>query len=72
MTTPLPIPMQQDLMHVTQAEIARTSRHAAQVREVRLSAGHHRRRPIRAVLAALFPARRVRPSLRVAENRGDT
>lgn len=68
MTTPLPMPMQQDLMHVTQAEIARTSRHAAQMREARLSAGPRSSR-IRAALATLFPARRIRPSFRVAENR---
>ena len=71
MTTPLPIPMHQDLMHVTQAEIARTSRHASQVREVRLSAGDRRRR-IRAVLAALLPSRRIRPSFGVAESRVET
>jgi hypothetical protein len=67
MTTPWPIPMHQDLIQVTQDEIARTSRHAAQLREVRL----HRRR-LRAVLAALRPVRRARPSFGVAEKRAET
>ena len=66
MTTPWPTSMQRDLMQVTQEEIARTSRHAAQVREVRPS-----RRRIRAVLA-LLPIRCIRPTFGVAEKRVET
>src|SRR5688572_4234801 len=56
MTTPWP--MHREYLHATQDEIARTSRHAAQLREVQLSAGHRRRRSIPAMLAAFFAVRR--------------
>jgi hypothetical protein len=58
MTTPWQL--HQDLMRVTEAEIARASRHASQLTELRLSAGDRRRR-VGAVLGALFRSRRIRP-----------
>jgi hypothetical protein len=58
MTTPWPTAMQQDLMHVTQAELARTSRQATQLRELRLAGG---RRRLPTLLTALFRRRRAVP-----------
>ncbi|RSM74093.1 hypothetical protein DMB66_01255 [Actinoplanes sp. ATCC 53533] len=63
MTTPWQL--HQDLIRVTEAEIAHTSRHASQLAELRLSAGDRRRR-VGAVLGALFRSRRIRPRSRAS------
>ena len=67
MTTPWQL--HQDLMRVTEAETARTSRHAAQLAELRLSGGDRRRR-VGAVLGALFRSRGIRPRSRKSESFG--
>jgi len=62
-----PWQMHQDLLRVTEAEIARTSRHASQLAELRRSAGDRRHR-VGAVLGALFRGRRIRPRSRRSES----
>lgn len=60
MTTPWQL--KHELIHVTEAELARTSRRAYQLTELRPSAGDRRlRRRIRAVLGAFSRARTIRP-----------